>query len=218
MPPRKRSGPHRTAVEVTPADMKTAAEQIASVTPIKRVRKKTVPGQGQGRSTMSPAGELIEQRREKATQLRRLGMNYNQIARHMQSDGTPAVSTAYNSSRVFEDIAEWRDHVRVEAMQGVLEDDLGTLMAMQRRFLPDAMNGDPAAGNLMVKMLERRSKYLGLDSPIRHQITGADGGPIHLTAEEPGEVFNSLMADLDTLLPHVVIPQLPGTGSGDTPE
>jgi hypothetical protein len=84
---------------------------------------------------------------------------------------------------------------------------------MQRRFFTQAISGDARSGAIMLRILERRSKYLGLDSPIKHTLTGADGGPVHFSIEEPGEIHEALMAGLDALLPHAEPPQLPGTAS-----
>jgi hypothetical protein len=55
---------------------------------------------------------------------------------------------------------------------GLLEVELARLDKLQATLAPHAANGDPQSVALVLKIQERRAKYLGLDAPERREITG----------------------------------------------
>tara|TARA_R100000329_G_scaffold96224_1_gene79889 strand:+ start:1345 stop:1797 length:453 start_codon:yes stop_codon:yes gene_type:complete len=45
---------------------------------------------------------------------------------------------------------------------------------------PDAMGGNDKAVNSVLRIMERRSKLIGLDAPVRHELSGPNGGAINI--------------------------------------
>ena len=60
--------------------------------------------------------------------------------------------------------------------------DLGRIDAMLLAIWAKARAGDYEAIDMVLKLLTRRAKLLGLDAPVRQELTGPDGGPIELAA------------------------------------
>ena len=56
--------------------------------------------------------------------------------------------------------------------------ELERLDRMLAGMWPKAIAGDPKAVAAAVKIMDRRAKYLGIDAPVRTELTGKDGGPI----------------------------------------
>ena len=44
--------------------------------------------------------------------------------------------------------------------------------------------GDPRFLDIVMKCVDRRCKILGVDAPVKQQVTGADGGPVGVTIVE----------------------------------
>lgn len=210
-PPSKRA-PRKAAPKPTAADRKKA--RLASVTPINRDPDSRSHAAKIGKSPTSVKGLAIQERRAKALQLRRMGQTYQQLADTLR-EMHPELPETYGKQRAMEDVQAMLDTVTVEAVNDYLQEDLATLLAMQRRYFTAAMNGDVKAGSIMLRILERRARYLGLDSPIKHQLTGADGGAIHLSVEDPAAIHAAAMDALVGLLPHAELPQLSGTDGPD---
>lgn len=192
------------------ADREKAAAQIASVTPIRK------PQRGRGgnnpkNSPTSPQNLLVYERRVQVLNLRRLGLQYEQIVEQIRADARfGKAASGYCRADVSNDLRAITDSVTVEAVQGIREEDLALLLSMQRSVYPAALNGDVASVKAMLSILERRAKYLGLDAPIRHQLTGADGGPIQVDTTDDGAVYAAALAALDDTLPHLEPIALPG--------
>ena len=55
------------------------------------------------------------------------------------------------------------------------------LDGIERAMAPKAMLGNERAAEVLLRVMERRARLLGLDRPVRHEVTGADGGPIEVT-------------------------------------
>ena len=65
--------------------------------------------------------------------------------------------------------------------------ELGRLDRLLLGVWNAAISGDPQSIDRTLKIMERRSKLLGLDAPERKEISGVDGGPIefeHYTDEQ----------------------------------
>jgi hypothetical protein len=60
----------------------------------------------------------------------------------------------------------------LEDMQGVLKADLGITEVLITTFMKEALKGDVKAAHLVMTVLERRAKYLGLDAPAKTEIRG----------------------------------------------
>lgn len=117
--------------------------------------------------------EFISARQRKALKLRMTGANYRQIA-HLLKCG---VKTAWND--VQEALATIRRETS-DTVEAVRDLDLMTLDELQRRIsneLKRKKGGkyqplDPFLVDRVLKIMDRRAKYLGLDSPAKVDLTG----------------------------------------------
>lgn len=102
-------------------------------------------------------------------ELRRAGVTFDQIAK---SVGYTNKGTAYEAYRraLTRTLQQPADEVR--------ELELDRLDRAQTAIWASVMQGDPAAVNTLLKIMDRRSKYLGLDAPVKQQVEIAayDGG------------------------------------------
>lgn len=120
--------------------------------------------------------KVIVQREKdlEALRLRKTGMLYGDIAKQM---GMGNRSVAYKAVMrcidvlITETKEEAREIVELELLR--LDDLLTTCWE-------EAKEGNMQAVDRVLKIMERRERYLGLDAPKKTQITGADGGPVKL--------------------------------------
>lgn len=118
----------------------------------------------------------IEQaeRDQKAIALRRSGMCYSEIAARV---GYANRSGAYKAvMRVLEEIAketaEDASHIRSIELQRL--DDL------LKAVWDTALAGDPKAIDRVLKIMDRRARFLGLDAPTKQEVSGPDGDAIRI--------------------------------------
>lgn len=215
-PPRRRApakkapakrAPRKAAPKLPPEPPPTGKEQIASVTPIRGRRAGNRKG-GADIST-TPEGLKLHSRRTRAHQLRIRGLTWYQVADALKA-ADPTIPRTYDWRRAQEDVKAMVETVTIEAVQGIRETDLDTLMFAQRIVVAKVADGDLAAVDRLVRILERRSRYLGLDAPQRHVLTGEDGGPIRIDTADESAIYEAALAALDEALPHVPPPALPG--------
>jgi hypothetical protein len=117
----------------------------------------------------------VEERRKRAIALRLDGKNYRTIAAELGV----GLATAYR------DVAAVIDRTKAEANESADEVRSLELERHDRAIdglMPHVDAGDPRACDTLVRLQERRSKYLGLDAPTRHEHTGAEGAPIEIDA------------------------------------
>lgn len=185
-------------------------QALASVTPLRRDKSQ------QGRNTHrhnpnNPAQLELLERRAKAYNMRMAGLTTQQIADQIAAT-YPGKWPNYSKQRVSDDVQAMRDEVVIVPMKEQLIADLERLNAMSVALWPTVMKGDPKAIHEMRGLLSDRAKYLGLYSPIRHVLTGADGGPVQLAdLADPATAFAKAMEALDEVLPQVERKALPGS-------
>ena len=112
----------------------------------------------------SRAHESAE-RRQKALELRKNGYDYRTIAKALNT----TVKTAYLD--VQKCLAEIRANTH-ETAEDVLELELKRLDIAQAALMPRVREGDPRAIDTLMRVQERRAKYLGLDAANKLEITG----------------------------------------------
>ena len=112
----------------------------------------------------SRAHESAE-RRQKALELRKNGYDYRTIAKALNT----TVKTAYLD--VQKCLAEIRANTH-ETAEDVLELELKRLDIAQAALMPKVRDGDPRAIDTLMRVQERRAKYLGLDAANKLEITG----------------------------------------------
>jgi len=112
----------------------------------------------------SRAHESAE-RRQKALELRKNGYDYRTIAKALNT----TVKTAYL------DVQKCLEEIRAnthETAEDVLELELKRLDIAQAALMPRVREGDPRAIDTLMRVQERRAKYLGLDAANKVEITG----------------------------------------------
>ncbi|MEK9722157.1 MAG: hypothetical protein VW405_01570, partial [Rhodospirillaceae bacterium] len=99
------------------------------------------------------------ERAAQAFALRRTGMGYQRIAEAM----CVSVSTAKAC------VDEWLAFMAAELAEdhsAVLSLEVERLDGLTEAFYPRALDGDPKAAEIVLKVMERRARYLGLDARI----------------------------------------------------
>ncbi|MFD7922531.1 hypothetical protein ACFV3R_25305 [Streptomyces sp. NPDC059740] len=113
-------------------------------------------------------------RRADAIRLRLAGMDYETIAERLGYASRGAASKdlcrAFDAFRAEEEAAveTWRE---IEAQR---------LDRLQAAAWPAAAKGDLKAIETVLKVIAQRCKLLGLDAPVRTELSGPDGGAIPL--------------------------------------
>ncbi len=69
---------------------------------------------------------------------------------------------------------------------------LDALLEKAWALLDNATVSFPALMTGIIKLSERRSKLLGLDAPSKQELTGKDGGPLHIKREQESEIAATL--------------------------
>ncbi len=115
---------------------------------------------------------------EKAAQAMRLraaGVTYEEIARTL---GYSARSNAHIAvQRALRDaIQEPADELRTL--------EAGRLDKLQQALWAQAMQGNQGAVDRVLRIMERRARLLGLDAPVRNEVTGPGGAPLMITLDK----------------------------------
>jgi len=129
--------------------------------------------------------EVIERER-KVLELRIRGLPWEAIATQV---GYASAGAAYNaySRALIRTLREPADEIRTQ--------ELERLDRMMMRFLDNAIRGDVPSAQIVLRIMERRSKLLGLDTPTKID-TKSDitiyqgGGDIDAAVEELRQVLN----------------------------
>jgi hypothetical protein len=96
-----------------------------------------------------------------AVELRRAGVDYPTIAQQMQLSG-PGQAYKIVQRALKRSIQEPADDVRAL--------ELSRLDTMHQGLWPRAKDGDTFSVDRVLKIQERRAKYLGLDAPEKHDV------------------------------------------------
>ena len=108
------------------------------------------------------------ERRTKAVAMRKMGWSYGRIAVQLgmtKSSVHKAVTKA---------LTEAQEYLNGEA--GILRtQELDRLDDLQASFWIDATKGNPKAGMMILRLMERRAKLLGLDAPAKIAQTDSAG-------------------------------------------
>lgn len=115
---------------------------------------------------------LVSKRRAQAIALRMAGMDYATIAERLDYGSPQAASKdlfrALRSYREEEEakVEEWR---QLESQR---------LDRLQAAAWAKALKGDLKAIETVLKVISQRSKLLGLDMPLRTEVSGPNGGAV----------------------------------------
>lgn len=113
----------------------------------------------------------------KAFELRKRGLTYQEISKEL------GVSSAAANIAVQRVIAEMRELTEKTAEE-VIELELRRLDTAHEKVWPGVLRGRSAEITMMLRIMERRSKLLGLDKPsrVKHEVDESDSQP----REKPG--------------------------------
>lgn len=117
----------------------------------------------------SAAKAVHIQRVAQALELRRAGKSYPEIAAAL------GVATSHAHRLVEEGMTDARSQVGAEAAQ-LRSEEISRLDAMLQGLWPAARKGGVTAVDRVLKIMERRARLLGLDSPVRAAVEGGPPG------------------------------------------
>ena len=117
----------------------------------------------------TPKPELVDKER-KALELRRAGATYDEIAQALGYATAQGAYLAYNRAIKRTLVESGSEEAR--------QSELDRCDRLQRAYWSKAMAGDIQAGNIILKVMDRRARYLGLDAPTKQQVevTTFEGG------------------------------------------
>ena len=121
-----------------------------------------------GKRSSARAIQKLE-RQKKVIELRRARLTYREIGAAL---GVSAM-TARN------DIADWTENyisLTEEEADRLRAEELDTLDKLQRAIYKEAIGGNLAAVDKVIKLVEARSKLLGLNAPTKTTIASEDNG------------------------------------------
>jgi len=119
----------------------------------------------------------IASQRLQALSLRAAGLSYQRIAEALSVSKTRAWRIVAKAlTELAEQCPEKTENIRT----------LHLLRLDRLRFALEPRKSDPRVVNVLLQIMERESKLLGLDRPVRTEISGPNGRP--LQAERPAEV------------------------------
>jgi len=116
------------------------------------------------RKKLKERTEAVQVRAQKALELRIAGGTYRQIAQEL---GVSHTVIFENVLWALEERAEERGKLSDQLVQMELE----RLEKMTLSLWPRVRNGDEKAINTLVRVMDRRAKLLGLDKPVKTDLT-----------------------------------------------
>lgn len=136
-----------------------------------------------GESMTSPRRiKAVEEKQLQALEYRKMGYTYAQIAEAIGMNSAQAAHYAIMSALT---------RIIREPAEDVLKLDLERLDALFSKPYQNALQGDLMALNVCLGIMARRAKLLGLDAPVKRELSGHGGGAITAV------VHNMTEADMD---------------------
>ena len=129
-----------------------------------------------GRSKASRQAITAAERRITALELRKAGHTYQKIGEHLGCSESRARRVVVKElERIQEDLTEKAD--------GIRSMELERLDTLFRQMYGMAVKGDQGAVDRCLRIMDRRSKYLGLDMPVKIAQTDATGRDLTVSRE-----------------------------------
>ena len=119
-------------------------------------------------------------------------MTYEKIARAaVKKFGADNLPNGWDKLYAYKDVKREIDKIR-----STLREDAGEIVELELQRLDEmlvglwakARRGNTAAIDRVLKIMERRAKFLGIDAPERRELTGAGGEPLVLRVKGFDEV------------------------------
>ena len=130
--------------------------------------------------------QLIEaaERREFVLNMRKSGATYRQIAAAtIQHFGVEQLPKGYDERYAWMDVKAELDRIRdnvAEAAEQVRTLEAERLDKLFLAMYTQASKGNQGAVDRCLRIMERRAKLYGLDTPSKHEVTGADGDAMEI--------------------------------------
>lgn len=125
------------------------------------------------KNSATGTSERVSDNRVKALELRKQGLSYRLIGEQL----------GVSEKRAFQYVKESLE--KLTALETSNAQELRTLEAerldaIQDKVFQMAKEGDLWAVDRYLKLAERRAKLMGLDSPTKTELTGAEGGELNI--------------------------------------
>lgn len=152
-----------------------------------------------------PENKIDTKRRRKLVlELRKEGHLYREIAQRVKEQFAPdEIPKGYDASYVGQDLRRALKNVEGDLeteAQDMLRMELRRLNKLQRSMWHKAMNGDESAVDRVLKVMERRANYLGLDEPDELDVTtGTDTETLEALMDALEEYPEARQAAADAL-------------------
>lgn len=120
-----------------------------------------------------PANIKTALRKAKALELRIAGLTYRQIAEYIKKEFGDDCPASYSERHCWNDIDDEIRKNRAQMQENtgqIIDIELQRLDKMLVVMMNQALSGDQKAVDRVLKIMERRSRYLGLDMPIEHKV------------------------------------------------
>lgn len=150
-----------------------------------------------GKATQEQRDAITAERHALALEMRKHGYSYEQIGEHFE--------TSPDSARALVKLA--MEKAIKEPGEEVITLELQRLDQLYRLAFNSACAGDSDAIPKCLKVMERRSKLLGIDAPEKKEVTGKNGGPIQLTnfnAKALSQLSEEELGQMEALLAKMV--------------
>ncbi|MFJ1993089.1 hypothetical protein [Streptomyces asiaticus] len=97
-------------------------------------------------------------------------------------DSTEVLSLGYSSAAAarkdfYRAVVERKEATQAE-VSAYREEQNEVLESLFETFMPQALDGDIKAGEMILKLLERQSKLNGWEAVLKAELSGPDGGPM----------------------------------------
>ena len=109
---------------------------------------------------------------------RLIDYTYEEIAEQMGCDHSTVVRM----------VEEGMLQIIQEPAEKVRDMELLRLRKLFSTYFPNAANSDLAALNAVLRIMERRSRYMGLDMPVKTASTDPEGNPLPVQSSQPPAV------------------------------
>lgn len=140
----------------------------------------STPAERSARAKLPTVSRMVvaQERRERALELRIAGMSERAIAKEIGiSNGRAHQLLAEGAEMLKASVVGKADDVRRLELERC---DRMTLALFSQRQ-------NPRAADTLLRIMERRAKLLGLDSPVRSEVTGADGEALGISVTFVGK-------------------------------
>ena len=125
--------------------------------------------------------DVIAMRREAVAAMRARGLTQRQIRDSLLNMKPPievSIATVNRDLKIIR--AEWKQKA-TESIDEWIASELADLDELEKQAWREKRY------DLILKIKDRRAKLLGLDKPMRTELTGADGAPVKITIRWDGE-------------------------------